>query len=59
MARKKLTKAQVKSRLRTIHNSLYRLIIENLDVPDNNVPMSTPKLMELHRTIGSAFNRVK
>jgi len=59
MPRKKLTKAQVKRSLKTIHNNLYRLIIENLDVPNNNVPMSTPKLMELHKTIGSAFNRVK
>ena len=59
MPKKKLTKAQVKRSLRSINTNLYRMIMERLDVPDNNIPISTPKLMELHRTIESAFKRVK
>ena len=59
MPKKKLTKAQVKRKLRSINTNLYRMIMERLDVPDNNIPISTPKLMELHRTIESAFKRIK
>ena len=59
MPKKKLTKAQVKRSLRSINKNIYRMIMERLDVPDNHIPISTPKLMELHRTIESAFKRIK
>jgi hypothetical protein len=59
MPKQKLTKAQVKRKLKSINTNLYRMIIERLKIPDNNIPISTPKLMELHRTIESAFKRVK
>jgi len=58
MPKKKLTKAQVKRSLKSINTNLYRMIMERLDVPDNNIPISTPKLMELHRTIESVSTKI-
>ena len=59
MPRKKLTKAQVKSKLRQIDNKLYDLALDKLGHPDSKVTLSVPKLLELSKNIINAFKRVK
>ena len=59
MPRKKLTKTQVKSKLRQIDNKLYDLALDKLGHPDSKVTLSVPKLLELSKNIINAFKRVK
>jgi hypothetical protein len=59
MPKKKLTKAQVKSKLKQIDNKLYDLALDKLGHPDSRVTISVPKLLELAKTMHNAFKRVK
>jgi hypothetical protein len=59
MPKKKLTKAQVKSKLKTIQRAMYDLVLDKLGHADSRVPISQGKLMDLNKAMLLAFNRVK
>ena len=59
MVKKKLTKAQVKRKLKTIMTASYDLVLDKMGHADSKVPMSLNKVLELNRSITSTFNRVK
>ena len=59
MPKKKLTKAQVKRKLKTMMTASYDLVLDKMGHPDSKVPMSLNKLLELNSAVTSQFNRVK
>ena len=59
MPKKKLNKAQVKRKLKTIMTASYDLVLDKMGHADSKVPMSLNKVLELNRSITSTFNRVK
>ena len=59
MPKKKLTKAQVKKKLKTIMNASYDLELDKMGHADSFVPMSLNKILELNRAVTQQFNRVK
>ncbi len=59
MPRKKLTKAQVKRKLKTCSNMIYDLALDKMGHANSDVPMSLPKLMDMHKPLISAQKRVK
>ena len=59
MPKKKLTKAQVKRKLKTMMTASYDLVLDKMGHPDSKVPMSLNKIIELNRAVTSQFNRVK
>jgi hypothetical protein len=59
MPKKKLTKAQVKSKMRTAANQLYDLFNDKFAHPDSFVPMSGTKLFDTVNLINKARSRVK
>jgi len=59
MPKKKLTKTQVKRKLKTIANALYDMLIDRWGHGDSFVPMSYNKIVEIHKAIMSAGKRVK
>ena len=59
MPRKKLTKAQVKRKLKTVLNMMYDLINDKMGHANSDVPMSIPKMLEMHKVVGNAWKRTK
>jgi hypothetical protein len=59
MPKKKLTKTQVKRKLKTCSNAMYDMILDKMGHANSDVPMSLPKLMDMHKALQSAFKRVK
>ena len=59
MPKKKLTKAQVKRKIKTMMTASYDLVLDKMGHPDSKVPMSLNKILELNRAVTSQFNRVK
>ena len=59
MPKKKLTKAQVKRKLKTCTNAMYDMILDKMGHTNSDVPMSLPKLMELHKAMQGAAKRMK
>jgi hypothetical protein len=59
MPRKKLTKKQVMSKLRSANNSIGDLLMDKTYNPDSRVPMSTIKLNEMINVINRMFLKVK
>ena len=59
MPKKKLTKAQVKRKLKTIANACYDMLIDRFGHGDSNVPMSYNKILEIHKAVMAAGKRVK
>ena len=59
MPKKKLTKAQVKRKLKTCATALYNLFIDKLGHTDSNVPMSQNKILDVHRQVTNAEKRLK
>jgi hypothetical protein len=59
MPRKKLTKAQVKRKLKTCNNALYDLFIDKMGHANSDVPFSTPKLLDMNKIMQSATKRMK
>ena len=49
MPKKKLTKTQVKNKLRIANNQIYDLILDKMAYPDSLVPISQAKLMDLNK----------
>jgi hypothetical protein len=59
MPKKKLTKAQTKRKLKTLTNGMYDMILDKMGHSNSDVPMSLPKLMEIHKALQGASKRVK
>ncbi len=59
MPKKKLTKAQVKRKLKTCSNAMYDMILDKMGHANSDVPMSLPKLMEMHKLLQNATKRMK
>ena len=59
MPKKKLTKAQVKRKIKTINNTMFDLFLDKMGHTNSDVPLSTPKLLDLSKVIQSASKRMK
>ena len=59
MPKKKLTKTQVKKKLKTIMNASYDLVLDKMGQAQSFVPMSLDKAILLNRQVTQQFNRVK
>ena len=59
MPKKKLTKAQVKRKLKTCTTALYDLTVDKYGHGDSAVPMSFTKLIETHKAVMNALKRTK
>ena len=60
MPKKKLTKAQVKRKLKTASNALYDLFLDKFaHGSQSHVSASPGKLMELHAKVAGMLTRVK
>jgi len=59
MPKKKLTKAQVKRKLKTCANAMYDLFLDKLGHANSDVPMSQNKILDVHRQITNAQKRMK
>ena len=59
MPKKKLTKAQVKRKLKTCSNMLYDLALDKMGHANSDVPMSLNKLLDLHKELRRAAVRMK
>ena len=59
MPKKKLTKAQLKRKIKTMMTASYDLVLDKMGHPDSKVPMSLNKILELNRQVTQQFNKVK
>ena len=59
MPKKKLTKAQVKRKMKTCSNAMYDLFLDKLGHANSDVPMSQNKILDMHRQITNAQKRMK
>ena len=59
MPKKKLTKAQTKRKLKTCTNAMYDMILDKMGHTNSDVPMSLPKLMDMHKALQGASKRMK
>ena len=59
MPRKRLTKTQVKKKIKTCSNAMYDLILDKMGHANSDVPMSVPKLLEMHKAVQNAAKRIK
>jgi len=59
MPRKKLTKAQVKRKLKQAGNAFYELTMDKVGQPDSFVPISIGKLIEMDKAMHTATKRLK
>jgi hypothetical protein len=59
MPKKKLTKTQVKKKLKTIMTASYDLVLDKMGHAQSFVPMSLDKAILLNRQVTQQFNRVK
>ena len=58
MPKKKLSKAQVKRKMKTAFNALYDLEVDNIGQMKIFVPMSISKLLEMTDFLRRAHNKV-
>jgi hypothetical protein len=58
MPKKKLTKAQVKNKLRLASNQIYDLLTDKLAYGDSFIPISQNKLLEINTTITRAASKM-
>jgi len=59
MPKKKLTKAQVKRKMKTCSNAMYDMILDKMGHANSDVPFSTPKLLEMNKIMQNATKRMK
>jgi hypothetical protein len=59
MPKKKLTKAQVKRKIKTAHSNMAALNIDKLTHPDSNVKMSEKILTEIRNKLARALISMK
>tara|TARA_Y100000996_G_scaffold369082_1_gene315857 strand:- start:509 stop:685 length:177 start_codon:yes stop_codon:yes gene_type:complete len=58
MPKKKLTKAQVKRKLKQASTIMYDLFLDKLGHLKSDVPMSQAKILDVHRQITNAEKRM-
>ena len=58
MPKKKLTKAQVKRKLKQASTIMYDLFLDKLGHIKSDVPMSQAKILDVHRQITNAEKRM-
>ena len=58
MPKKKLTKTQVKNKLRQASNQIYDLLTDKLAYGDSFIPISQNKLLEINNTITRAASKM-
>lgn len=58
MPRRKLTKTQVKKKMKTAFNAIYDLEVDKLGQMQSFVPMSVPKLLEISDALKRAHNKL-
>ena len=59
MPKKKLTKTQVRKKLKQVMNASYDLVLDKMGHADSFVPMSLNKILELNKAVTQQFNRIK
>jgi len=59
MARKKLSKVQIRKKLKMAFRALFELEMDKLGQMDSLVPISVPKLLEMSDAIKRAEKRIK
>jgi len=60
MPKKKLTKSQVKRKLKTLNNTLYDLVLDRMGYgTDSFSPLAYSKLFDMQRLVQSAIKRMK
>tara|TARA_Y100000310_G_C20411113_1_gene682027 strand:+ start:547 stop:726 length:180 start_codon:yes stop_codon:yes gene_type:complete len=59
MARKRLTKIQIRKKLKMAFRALFELEMDKLGQMDSLVPISVPKLLEMSDAIKRAEKRIK
>jgi len=59
MPKKKLTKAQVKRKMKTAFNAIYDLEMDKLGQLESFVPISIPKLLDMSDALKRAHKRLK
>ena len=59
MPKKKLTKTQVKKKMKTCTNAVYDLILDKMGHANSDSPLGLTKLMELHKTLMAESKRIK
>jgi len=59
MPKKKLTKAQVKRKLKACTTALYDLTVDKYGHGDSAVPISFTKLIDLHKAVMNGLKRMK
>ena len=58
MPKKKLTKTQVKRKLKQANTIMYDLFLDKLGHLKSDVPMSQAKILDVHRQITNAEKRM-
>lgn len=59
MPKKKLTKTQVRKKLKQVMNASYDLVLDKMGHADSFVPMSLNAILELNRKVTQQLNRFK
>jgi hypothetical protein len=57
--KKKLSIANVRRSYKRLGATMYNLILDKMGHANSSVPMSLPKLMEMHKALQNAEKRVK
>tara|TARA_Y100000114_G_C11692082_1_gene294089 strand:+ start:758 stop:937 length:180 start_codon:yes stop_codon:yes gene_type:complete len=59
MPKKKLTKAQVRKKMKTMMSASYDLVLDKMGHADSFVPMSLNAILEINRKVTQQLNRFK
>ncbi len=59
MPKKKLTIRNVRLSYKRMATTVYNLILDKMGHANSSVPMSLPKLLELHKALQNAEKRIK
>jgi len=59
MPKKKLTKAQVKRKIKACHRAVYDMLIDKMGHTNSDVPFSIQKLLEFNKSMNTAAKRMK
>jgi hypothetical protein len=59
MPKKKLTKTQIKAKLKRAYNNWYDLVLDKMGHPDSRIGMSKPRMMKILDEMASAMKFVK
>ena len=57
--KKKLTVSNVRRSYKRLAGTMYNLILDKMGHANSAVPMSLPKLLEMHKALQNAEKRVK